>query len=622
MTLDNLRSWWWAPDEPDPHVPLVNYLHAQFERQQPRYTQFRRYYSVYEHGWLAAQGLRASSDAVTTAENDTVVHTNWAQQAVDTISALVCSPKIAPFASTKGGAPEQQRRAEQLSNIIEGTLSENEWEAIKEEGVLDALVCGLGAWHVGHDGERVVIERVLPFDLLIDDSDTRYRSPRCMYRRMYLDRHVVLAEYGEASQELAGSKASRRTAILAAPVARPLESTVGSTGDRIEVFEAWHLRSSRKAKDGRHVIAVNGATLVDEAFNRDTFPIVVYVPRRPAMGIWGIPVMRQLAALQLESEQLGEKFQLSVKRMGGAHMLVQNDSLVSVEQLTNDVGTIIRYGGQIPPKEWTPNAMGDQIVAYRESLPSTMLRVIGTSDFAARSEVPAGLSQASGVALRTFEDAESKRLVHFHRELERAVERVANEVIHAARDLVEYGDPAPVRRAAGGKTEGFASLDWKACLIDASDFVLRVSPISALPQSLSAKYALLQELFNQKLIDREAFMSQLGIADLESETSLQTADQRLLDRTIADMVIDGEYRSPEPTDNLALILSRGALHISRLRDNGVDDERVDLVRQYLDDARRMIEAATPPAPAGPPPGPMPPPGAPSPDAAPQLPPTV
>lgn len=575
---------------------------------------------------------------------------NAAQNVIETTHAKVCKSRILPMPLTSGGGYLERDQAKQLGKAIEGEFDENDVDSIKEDVVMDALVTahGAGAAKVYAKNGRVIIQHIPIEDVWFDAAETRYRKPRCCYHVMPHDKFVVLEDYGKDDPDLEGTVEERRRAIMRAAshaTARQTISIHAGGPCQIEVIEAWHLPSGeceeeeyadeggetrKRAKhDGRHVIAIAGCTLVDEPWDGEAFPIEFYVPRKRRRSIWGLSMMFDLVAPQREYEKLTLKIQSAHQKMGVSQWAAPRTALVNARELvagTTAQGALLEFDGQVPPIQLTPEPVSPGTYQYKDSIPRDMMQAKGISQLSAQSQLPAGLQQASGKALQVFEDFEAERLLVYHRELERFIVRLSWRVVECAMAIVA-ADPSATVRYSRGKG-GVERLKWADVLPkDKADLVLRVFPVSQLSKQPSARFAQLQELLNAGAITIEQFKRLYEMPDIEAENQLDTADTDIIDRNMDIMVTTGRYLSPEPFDDLPLLIKRAGKMINLCRAQEVPDTRIQLLRDYIEDAKGLQEtmaeaerkkqaeanakaaAAMPPPPMGGPPG-MAPPGMP------------
>jgi len=606
MTTYEDRQWWSAhKDSTNPNdagAKLCALMTEMRQRQSVLHENTKRLLSVYQYGYKAGQNTDPEDD-VGLDENKSAY--NAARNVVETVFSQVIRSRIVPMVLTDGGGYYARRKAKDMSEAIEGEFDECGVDQTKEDVVLDALRTyhGAGAAKVFSREGRVCIEHVPIEDIRFDEAETRYRKPRSCFQTMRMDRFQVADLFAENDDDM-------RKKILAAPRAKDSRSRVSH--DQIDVHEAWHLPScaaendaleaesdemeaaERKAGDkdkpskdhgGRHVIAVEGCTLVDEPWDRDRFPFAFYVPRRRARSIWGIGMMWDLAAPQKEYEELTSRFQKAHKKMGMAGFFTSRDANINVAELANDVGIAVEFDGQTPPIPFTPQPVHPDQYAYRDSIPANMMQSKGVSPLAAQSQLPAGLQQASGKALQVFNDFESVRNLPEHRELERWHVDLAKLVIIEVRSICAENKKYSTKYR--GK-RGFKKLEWSKVMMDDDDFVLKVFPVSALSTNPSAKFAQTTEMLKAGAITPEQWRRLQDLPDLEAENELDAADTDIIDECIDRMVMFGEAVVAQSFDNLQLIVQRAGKFYNLYRTRDVPDDRLQLIREYIESAKAEI----------------------------------
>lgn len=573
---------------------------------------------------------------------------NAAQNAVETIHAKVCKARITPMPLTNGGGYLQRHRARQMGKAIEGVLDENNADQIEEDVVMDAMVTdhGAGAIKVVERYDCVRLEHVPVEDVWFDQAEIRQRQPRSCYHvpKDGWDVFVALETFANPSDKhpgFVGTPSQRRAAIIKA-ASRNTTSRASRTGAsitrRVDIYESWHLPSgepeeyeedeeyqddegevqTRRVKkmrhDGRHVVAVDGeeGTLIDEPWCEDHFPILLYVPRRRRRSIWGLSLMRGLIASQREYEKLTMKIQNQHQKMALCGLSAPKSAEINVRELqagTFSAGWLLEHEGPNGPIPFVIDPVAQGTYIYADSIPRNMLERHGISTLAATSQLPSGLSDASGKALQVYEDFEDTRLMPYHRERERFTTALSWIIVCAAKRVVDRCGQYKTRYAGRGRVA--EPIDWKDVLMDKASFILKVFPIGSLSKQPAAKFAQLTELLNREAITVEQFKRLFEIPDLEAENELDTSDTDIIDRNMDIMVVEGRYLSPEPFDNLDLIVQRAGKFYNLCRQKEVPEDRLQLLRDYMEDAKSLIEQAKPPAPnATPMPGApgVPPPG--------------
>ncbi|HAT63937.1 MAG TPA: hypothetical protein DCS66_04950, partial [Flavobacteriaceae bacterium] len=97
--------------------------------------------------------------------------------------------------------------------------------------------------------------------------------------------------------------------------------------------------------------------------------------------------------------------------------------------------------------------------------------------------------------------------------------------------------------------------------------------------------------------------------DLEASMNLLNADSNNLERLIETMMDEGKYFPPEPYQNLENAVRKVQQAYLLYRMQGAPEDRLELLRQFMEDCQNLIEKAA--QPEGPP---MPMSGGPGPEA--------
>ena len=165
------------------------------------------------------------------------------------------------------------------------------------------------------------------------------------------------------------------------------------------------------------------------------------------------------------------------------------------------------------------------------------------------------------------------------------------------------------------------SINFREIDLRKDQYLLHVYPTSMLPDTPEGKMAFVQESINSKMLDPEDGFDLLNFPDFDAYAKRRNAPRRLVERNLDNIITQGKWTPPEPTDPHELAIQIVTEKIAEARLDGVSDERVELLRNYLtmsvkyDAAKYKVAASPAPAPA--PAAPVPPMGAPPP----QMPPT-
>lgn len=612
----NVSKGWADSPLGEAHKELIEHFRALRNQQVTRYDTFRRYMNIYEYGFTYGNAyLRGIREL-----DETTLSMNAAQNIIDTMHASIYASPVVPMAVTQGGDYSQRKRARMLNRALEGVYTECNVKKAESSAGLDALLCGCGIIKVWSEGGNVKVARVNPLNILVDDMEGENMLPRTIFQRATIDRAALIELYPDHEE-----------AIKNAPPAKAEDYGWIDTNDAIvEVVEVWRKPSTEDAKDGRHALVIEGASLIDEAWTKQMFPFAVNRPKEARSGWWGLAIMRQLAAGQYEFEKVTHRLSMQHELFGTTQMLVNKGAKLSARQISNEVGRVLEWEGNIPPVELTPMPAHPQSYQYRAMIPQEMAQFVGTNEFAVQQKVPDGLKNASGKALQVFNDEGSKRYATYHAAREDCSLQIADLVIDTVKDLMKENRNLSVRFAT---RNGYEQIQWSDVLgaeEDQKSFILRIFPVSSLSQEPSAKFQQLDTLLNIGAIDVAQFKKLSGIPDLDSENEVESSDTDIIDWSLDHMVSEKEYIPPQPFDNLELAITRAGKFLNMCRKNMVEEDAIELIHNYILDAQTLLKIANgelnedgtpvppPPPPAPPIPGgvpgmpPMPAPGGPMP----------
>jgi|SRR6478609_7736113 len=511
---------------------------------------------------------------------------------IDTATAKIAANRPAPQFLTNGADFEMRRKAPKLNKFGKGMLHQSKSYELGPTTFRDASTFGTAFSKVLGDKDEKCInnERVFPWDILVEDRDGYHGKPRTMTQRAYIDRAVLLETWPDHAEaiERAATKEVRGD---------------GSPTSQVTVYESWHLKSGRKAKDGRHVIAIDGALLFQEAWDRPNFPFAVLYWERPVAGFWGRGIAERLTGIQVEINKLLDRVQKSMHLLGVTKIILQAGSGVPKAHLNNDIGAILTVNaGAQAPTVVPQQSVHPEIFAHLDRLYQRAFDEVGISQLAAQSRKPVGLD--SGKALREFSDIESERFVIPGRAYEQWFMDVVALGLDEAREIPGFSVDVPDKNM---KVE----IRWADVNLERDAYVLQCFPESLLPQTPAGRSQTVAEWQKAGWITPERAMELADIPDLEEAGDIATAPLRAVRARVCAMLDDGDYQAPEAYDNLQVCVQYTQAVYLDEREKGAPEKTLELLRRFMNEAAAML--APPPAapqpgpqaPVGPPPAPMP-----------------
>lgn len=498
--------------------------------------------------------------------------------ATDALVAEVTQTKPRPMAVTIGGDYTDHVRARKLTEYWDAKFQETNVYELGRQAVRDAIISGLGILRAyrarpGSPNDEVLVERIWPGSFVIDDRGAIDVMPRSCYIRRQIDRTYLQKLYPDKADEIQRAR-------------HPQEKfwfTQAMRDDMVEVIEGWHLPSGPDGKDGKHIISVSTVELFVEDYEEQDFPLAFVRPVPPQRGFWGESIVKRAATAQFELNKLLRRVQESMHLHAVPRVFVNRGAGIVKPHFTNDIGILIEYDGQ-PPVYMTPNSMSADVYAHIDRLENWIYKEMGISQLSASSLKPAGLN--SGRALRVYNDTQSRRFINLERSYEQMHCTLAAQITALERAIsMENPKHEVVYESRGQKMViPFREIDLKKGIMRT-----QIAPTSALPTSPAAKLQDLQEMVAAGTIDQETFLTLADVPDFESIRDTVVAPLELLEKRFDEMLETGQYTMPEPYMDLKRGINLCALYIQKSEVKGASEDRIDLLRQWLGDAKNIVE---------------------------------
>lgn len=587
---------WWRPEfEKQRFEHLLSVVNRVWTQQNYRRELHLRHARLYGNLPILGLGPRAYARKAL-AGNSSKLAFNVVKSCVDAYTAKVTKERPKVTFVTSGGDWEIQERAKKLDRFVEGQFYETALYELAPSIVLDSSIYGNGLIHIFIDessgSKRIGCERVFLWEILVDDEEGVYGSPRNFYRRKYIDRVVAEEMWPEYRDEIAIAKREENGVD---------EWGYDSTADQVLITEAWHLRSGPKAKDGRHVIAISNCTLLDEEYDKDYFPFIALRKQPCLIGWFGTGLAEELEGIQLELNVLLRKIQRSHHLLAAGHWLVRKGT-VNKQKLDNDIGSIIEYTTD-KPELAVGMTVSPDVYQHLDRLYQKAYEITGISQLQAQGLKPAGLD--SGEAQRVYLDIQTERFQVSLRLYQHWFLEIARQMIDLAREI-SATTPSFAVKAVGRKT--MDKVIFKEHFLDDEDYVLKLYPTNALAREPASRIAQVQTFANAGWVDPREAKRLLDFPDLEEANLYDEASFNLLMDIISDIRNEGRYSAPEPM----MDLQEGIKWMQRAylvgKRDRVPTDRLEMMLTWLEQATDMIKAATPPPPPPMPPMPPGPPG--------------
>lgn len=631
----SMRRRWWSEPREDVHQALFATLRAIDTEQQVRLSNNRVTKRLYgdemrPYTYLTSPGVPLINPVLSPSMQRNAwgsITYNLCRVAVDALSSKLAKHKPKPAFITDNGTWAQRRRARRLDDFVYGTFHAAKLFDSGRRAFLDGASRDIGMVKGYLRDGKVCLERVQPEEIFVGALDALYNRPRSMYHVTLVARDEALAwvddwhpKKSEAQKEELRKAIREATSGLSA---QAHWAALASHGDVVMIAEGWHLPSKKDGSDGRHVIAVNTGTLLDEGWKVPRYPFASFRFHERDSGYYGQGVVEQLMSRQLALNSLCRTITDTLRLMSVPRYFVKRGQAEAfdVRQLTNEVGVIME--GLEPPQVLTGNVIPPELfTTYRQTIQEG-LEQVGISQLSVAGLKPAGLNSAP--ALREQTDIESERFSLVTLQYEGMYLEAGQLVVDLATMAAEQG----VKLKATSETRGtMRSIDWREAAMDTDSYVLKMHSASQLPQTPAARKEFVRELYQDQLIDQLEYRRLMDLPDLDASFNLAMAGRDDIEYVV-EKFLDGDdgkdveklYEPPEPFQDLKYGVKRMQLEYLRAKRLGAPQERLDLLLRWAEQAMFLLSQQEPPPEQAPPPQQLPPAGGTSlpPGAAPPVP---
>ena len=430
---------------------------------------------------------------------------------------------------------------------------------------------------------EIIVERVFPDEIVVDDVEGRYANPRSLYQYKEVDRGVLAAQHPGKKGEIYEAGKMRDSDSWRTPHSAP-----------VGVLEAWYLPSRKGATDGRHVICIDGCKLLDEKWEDEDFPFAVFRWNPRPLGYYGQGICEILKDVQIEINYLLQKIQRHLNLATTKIFMEKGGSLN--KQMTNEEIGVVEYAkGSRPPTLVAQQAISPEYYAQLERLSAKAYELIGISQMAAVSRKEPGIT--AGVAIREVNDIQSQRFTHVNQAWDRFHLAIAKQMVKLAKRISERGDgDYKILAKVGSKLR---EIKWEDVNLDEDAYIMQAFPTSFLPKTPAARLQTVAEMVKTIPNMQEYALSLLDFPDLESVTSRVNAPQEIMEQIVYKIIDQGVMIPPEPFFDLGFGMSFMQTSYIQAKIDGVEESKLALMRSWMAQA---VELLTPPPPPMPPPG--------------------
>lgn len=580
------RFDWWMSDDGKQTSDMMATARQIASRQAYLYESFL--YWARMHGGTAVAGLSPFSAGrpminVQIAGSE-AVGLNVIENCCSAAQAEICQNKPKATFTTNGADWEKRESAEKLDKFCEGQFYKTSIYEIAPEVFLDAEWAGTGILKIYECEGEVTLDRVFPWELLVDQADGIYGKPMCFYQLRWIDRSELVAAYPEMADKL-------KVATSSGMGNGKDPFMYDTTADLLQVVEAW-----RVGEGGRHIIAVGDDDI--ELLNEDSedHPFIFLRWLKRPFGFWGKGLTEQLAGIQKEINRLLLKIQRAFARLGITRVFIERGSKVNPASMRAQDGDIIEYTGT-PPTTVAETPVSPQIFDHLWRLEQKAYEITGISQMTAQGQTVGG--DVSGKALRMILQNHSKRLRIIGDSYEKFFIDCAEKMIEVARGIKGY----KVRFNTEG---GYEELDFKDINLKKGEYDIRAYPTNALPSNPGEKLATVQEWVNIGWVSKDEGMMLADFPDTKEFADMNPAiaSKKAIMRRLSDIVKKGLPWTPDPYVDVNMLKPMTVALLLNAERQNCPPARLDMLRDLL--TTIVAGEQPPPPPPGAEQGPPPP----------------
>jgi hypothetical protein len=574
------EEFWFESEKEDLPKTLFATINEIDKRQSQRYIDNLLHLSAYTGKRLTGLGQSSYDDYDLGARR---ISLNVTQACTDTITSKIGknNPKITVL--TDNGNYSQQQRAKKLSQFINGQFQKLNIYRTASRVLKVGCVFGDGFIKIWQENSRIMAERTLPHELIVDSREAIDGSPRTLYQVKMVSKQILKKIYPDKEEliEEACKAGEFRTLEYYDPFYR---------SDMVAVAEGWRLPSRKGTNDGRHVISISTTELLDENWKYDYFPFPKLSFSEKVMGFWSAGIPEILYSIQAELDRVMERISDSIWINSVPRVLYEYSSKIVKEHFNNEVGSLLGYRGAMPTFI-TPQSVGPDVFSHIDRLYQKAFEIVGISQMSVGSSKPKELS--SGKAIRESQDVESDRFAELKQAYDSFHLEIANQIIDRAKEIYEYDKSFAVITQ---DNEGTEIIKWSEVDMDRDAYVMQVYPTNLLSAHPSGRLADVLDLMGGGLLGKEDALSLLDFPDIKAmmSSNIQLAQRNDILATISKMVDTGKFIPPEINQNLNLGVQFCQAFYLTYKNKGVPEKTLNNLLLWISEATALIISMTPP----------------------------
>ncbi len=584
----NYYQWWLAKDDKELLAQLLSTTSFLKKFHSARIRQASLYSRLFSgkplYNYLASTSTLDNSQQMPMGRPTA----NVVYSCIDTLTSKITQDKPRPVFLTDAGHYKERRVAKELNNFIMGEFYRTKAYEKGAEAFRDSAQLGNGLIKVIKKDNKTELERTLETELLVDFNDGYYRDPRALIHTKLCDRGVLADQMPAGAEKI---YASQGGTVDSSP------QSTDTISDQIIVSEGWHLPSGKDAKDGRHVIVCSEGVLLDEPWEKPYFPFAKLDYNANTVGWFSQGLAEILFPTQMEIYKMLIIASQCIEMTGVPKIIISELSKVLETAFNNNVASIIKVKTMAEaPQFVNAQSNNQEIYDYIKWLINNAYDMAGISAMSATGKTTPGVT--SGEAMRTQQRVESDRFAALQRRYQELYPQLAYIMIDMAADIArETGKYTTVYPGKDGTREVDLPLDANGIK---DTYVIQCFDESSLPKDPVGRQSKLSEMLAAGEITNQEFRRLSNFPDLEQSDQLAVAlEERILHDL--DAIVEEGKAGYNPPDNFLLDPSDLATTltvqtINKYAVTDLEEEKMDLLREYFAAIQNLKKNAQPPAP--------------------------
>jgi hypothetical protein len=585
--MDQSFKWWLAQTDDELMTQLLSTTNYLKKINQMRIRQASIYTRLFSgkplYNYLSNVGTLDNSQQLPIGRPTA----NVVYSCTDTLVSRVTQEKPRPVFLTDNGHYKERHLAEQLNNFIMGEFYRMKMYDLGAFAFRDCCIIGDGYIKVFQKNKKVCSERTLTTELLTDYNDAYYGDPRAKIHMKLVDRQTFLMLFPKEGEMILKAQHGH------------VDNTPLSTdtiADQFIISEGWRLPSFDGAGDGRHAIVCSAGVILDEPWEKSTFPFAKIGYNPNIVGDHSQSLAEILMPTQMEIYKMLIIASQAIELMGVPRILIDEFSKILETAFNNNIGTIIKYS-KIPPQFVTAPANSPEIYEWIKWLIQNAYQLAGVSQLSANGLKPSGLN--SGEAQREYISTQDDRFAALQKRYQNLYPDLAYLVIDEAREIAK--DTGSYMTVYPDK-DGSREVDLPKAAILRDTYIIQCFEESSLPRDPAGRQAKLSEMLAAGEIDKTEFRSLSNFPDLQQSDRLANALRERILKGLDAIVEKGKKgyleNAPDPfiLDPTDMATTLSVQYINKYIVTDIEESKMQLLRDYWTQVQNLKKAAMPPPP--------------------------